>query len=110
MPKAYKTVGQSAPAANTDTTVYTVPASTQFVCSTITVCNRHAETITAYRVAVVPSGATLANQHYILYDRLIDGRETLSHTLGLALSAGDRIIVRATTTNLSFSIFGVEIT
>lgn len=110
MPKVYKTVGQSAPAANTDTTVYTVPASTQFVGSTITVCNRDSNVISSYRIAIVPSGATLASQHYIVYEKLIDGRDTLNHTLGLALSAGDKIVVRASTANLSMSIFGVEIT
>lgn len=69
MPKVYKTVGQSAPAANTDTTVYTVPASTQFVGSTITVCNRDSNVVSSYRIAIVPSGATLASQHYIVYEK-----------------------------------------
>lgn len=51
MPTAYKVLGQSAPAATTNTDAYTVPAATQTVVSTITVCNR-AATGGTYRIAV----------------------------------------------------------
>ena len=38
----YKVLGQSNPSATTATTLYTVPAATQTIVSTITVCNQAA--------------------------------------------------------------------
>ena len=39
MATAYKVLGQSNPAATTLTTLYTVPAVTSAVCSTLSICN-----------------------------------------------------------------------
>lgn len=104
----YKVLGQSAPSATTDTTLYTVPASTQAVVSTITVCNR--STAATYRIAVRPAGASIANQHYIAYDVSLAANATDTFTLGVTVAATDVITVRASTANLSFSAFGSEIT
>lgn len=109
MPTNYKTLGQSAPGATTDTTLYTVPASTQSVLSTITVCNRSA-TAATYRIAVRPDGASIANQHYLVYDAPIGSNETVALTLGVTLGDTDVLTVRASTANLSFCAFGSEIT
>jgi hypothetical protein len=108
MPRqSHKTLGQSAPAATTNTDIYTVPANTQAIVSTLAICNRGAST--TYRVAVRPAGATLVNQHYIVYDSLAEQNNTVFLTLGIALAATDRLTVYAGTANLSFSAFGVEI-
>ena len=56
----YKVLGQSAPSATTDTTLYTVPASTQAVVSTVSVCNRGSAAAT-FRIAVRPDGASIAH-------------------------------------------------
>jgi hypothetical protein len=40
MATTYKVLGQLNPAATTPTTLYTVPASTSTVVSTITICNQ----------------------------------------------------------------------
>jgi len=108
MPTAYKVLGQSSPAAATATTLYTVPASTQAVISTITICNQNA-TSAAYRIAVRPAGATLAAQHYVAYDIAIAANDTTALTLGIAMAATDVLTVYAANTNLSFSAFGSEI-
>ena len=105
----YKTLGQSAPSATTATTLYTVPASTQAVISTITVCNRSASSRT-YRIAVRPDGTSLANQHYLVYDAIIQPNATAALTLGITLGDTDVVTVYASTTDLSFSAFGSEIT
>lgn len=105
----YKTLGQSAPSATTDTTLYTVPASTQAVISTITVCNR-AATAATYRIAVRPDGAAIANQHYLVFDAAINGNQTVALTLGVTIDASDVLTVRASTANLSFCAFGSEVT
>lgn len=109
MPKGYKIAGQSAPAANTDTTIYTVPAGKSFVSSSITICNRDTAASASYRVAVVPSAGTLAVQHYIVYDKPLDAEDFIALVLGLTLATGDKIIVRSSSANLSFNIFGSEI-
>lgn len=108
MPNAYKVLGQSNPAATTATTLYTVPASTQTVVSTISVCNQ-AATSGTYRIAIRPAGATLAAQHYIAYDSAITANNTTMITVGVTLNATDVITVYASSANMSFSAFGTEI-
>jgi glucose-6-phosphate dehydrogenase assembly protein OpcA len=109
MPTTFKVLGQSAPGATTATTLYTVPSATSAVVSTIVVANR-AGTDATYRIAIRPNGATLANQHYIAYDVLVGGGDSTTLTLGITLAATDVITVYASTANLSFNVFGSEIT
>jgi len=109
MPTTYKVLGQSAPAATTNTDLYTVPAATSAVVSTIVVANR-AGTSATYRIAIRPTGATIANQHYLAYDVLVGAADSTTLTLGITLAATDIITVYASTANLSFSVFGSEIT
>lgn len=103
----YKVLGQSAPAATTNTNVYTVPDGTSAVISTITVCNR--STAATYRIAVRPAGATIANQHYIAYDTTVAANDTIALTIGVSLAATDIVTVYASTANLSFNIYGTEV-
>lgn len=109
MPTTYKVLGQSAPSATTNTDIYTVPANTQTVVSTIVVANR-ASTVATYRIAIRLNGATLANQHYIAYDVAVGGGDSTTLTLGLTLDPAEVITVYASTANLSFNVFGAEIT
>ena len=108
MATAYKVLGQSAPSATTDTTLYTVPSATEAVVSSIVVCNR-ANTSATYRIAVRPDGAGIANQHYLAYDVTINANATDTYTLGVTCDASDVITVRASTANLTFNAFGSEI-
>jgi hypothetical protein len=107
MPTAYKVLGQSAPAAATLTTLYTVPASTQAVCSTLVVGNRGVSA--TYRIAIRPGGASIANQHYIVFDAAVNQYDSAFFTLGISLAAGDVVSVYASTADVSFSLFGAEI-
>jgi glucose-6-phosphate dehydrogenase assembly protein OpcA len=109
MPAAYKVLGQSNPTANTDTTLYTVPAATSAVVSSITVCNTTSSAIT-YRVAVRIAGATLATAQYIAYDATVGANDTAILTLGLSLAATDIITIRSSATNVAFHAYGTEIT
>ena len=109
MATAYKVLGQSAPAATTATTLYTCPASTQTVISTISVCNRGSATGT-FRVAIRPNGATLTNAHYIAFDAGIAAKDTLFITVGATIDAGDVVEVYASTADFTFNAFGSEIT
>ena len=108
MATVYKVLGQSAPAATTATTAYTVPSLKYVVVSTISVCNRGTGAAT-YRLSVRPNGDTQANQHYIAYDAAVPANDTIALTLGLTADAADVFTVYASTANLSFNIFGSEI-
>jgi len=103
-----KVLAQSAPSATTNTDVYTVGSGKQAIISTITVCNRAASTAT-YRIAIRPNAATLANEHYIVYDTQVPANDTISLTLGITVDAADVVTVYASTANLSFNLFGTEI-
>jgi hypothetical protein len=108
MAYTYKVLAQSAPSATTNTDVYTVGSGKQAIVSTITVANRSA-TSRSYRIAIRPAGATLANQHYIAYDVSLAANDTTALTLGITLTATDVVTVYASTADLSFGIFGSEI-
>ena len=108
MPTTYKVLGQSNPSATTATSLYTVPASTSAVVSSISVANLTA-TAATFRIAVRPAGATLANQHYIGYDITVGASDSTVITVGLTLATTDVITVYASTANLTFQAFGSEI-
>jgi hypothetical protein len=104
----YKVLGQSIPSGNTATTLYTVPANTSTVISTLSVCNQSASN-GSFRVAVRPAGATLAGQHYISYDTVIPNNDSIGLTLGITLAATDVVTVYANSASISFNLFGSEI-
>lgn len=107
MATVYKVLGQVKPAAATATTLYTVPAATSTVCSTLSICNTGLST--TYRIAVRPTGATLADQHYIVYESTIDQYNTTFLTLGITLAATDVVTVYAGTANVVFNLYGSEV-
>ena len=101
----YKVLGQLNPSANTLSDLYTAPTST--VCSTLAVCNQGLTT--TIRVAVRVSGLTLASYHYIIYDTVLNSNDSMFLTLGISLAATDILSVYAGTSNVSFSLFGTEV-
>jgi hypothetical protein len=106
---AYKILGQSNPVANTATTLYTVPANTSVVASTLNVCNQSSSSAN-FRLAVRPAGETLAAKHYIAYDTVIPALDIISLTIGMALATTDVVTVYASANTMSFNLFGSEIT
>ena len=108
MATAYKVLGQVIPAASTLTTLYTAPAATQGICSTLSVCNQGVST--TFRVAVRPAGAAIDTKHYIVFDASVNQYDTVFLTLGVTLAATDVVSVYAGTANVSFNLFGSEIT
>jgi len=108
MANAYKVLGQSAPAATTATALYTVPAATEAVISTIVIANR-AATAGSFRLSVRPNGAAQANQHYLAYDVPIAANDSTTLTLGITVDATDVITVYASSGDMSFNVFGSEI-
>ena len=94
---------------NSTTTIYTVPSATQTVCSTLSICNRSLENI-YYDIAVRADGATLEDKHFITFDALVGGEDTITLTLGISLDAADIIQITSSDPRLSVTMFGNETT
>lgn len=109
MAETYKNLAQSNPSAATLTDVYTVPASTSAVLSSISVCNR-SSTATSFRISHAVAGAADDNKQYFYYDVAIAGNESFTVEKGITLAATDKIRVYATLATLSFNFWGTEIT
>jgi hypothetical protein len=109
MPQTYKVLGQSNPTAATLTALYTVPAATSVVGSSIVVANRSA-TPTSFRISVAVTGAADDVKQYLCFDIPITGNNTYTATLGFTLATTDVVRVYATLATLSFTLFGSEIT
>ena len=104
----FKILGQVSPNAATVSTLYTVPASTQSVVSTINVCNTTASPTTC-RIAAIPNGESLSLKHYIAFDATIGAKDSVSLTIGVTLGTGDTLSVYASTASVSFGAFGSEV-
>tara|TARA_R100000664_G_scaffold8940_1_gene14730 strand:+ start:400 stop:729 length:330 start_codon:yes stop_codon:yes gene_type:complete len=108
MATAYKVLGQVADASANDVTLYTVPSSTETIISTIAVANREAAENT-FRIAIKVNGGSVANEDYINFDTTIGANDSIYLTLGLTLDAADVISVGASDANVTFSVFGSEL-
>jgi hypothetical protein len=96
------------PEANTLSTLYTVPSSTQAVISTINVCNTASADAT-YRIAIVPNGVSITNANYIVFNATISGNETIAFTQGITMDSGDLLRVFASSASVAFNAFKMEI-
>ena len=110
MATAYKILGQAQPADTSAATLYTVPASTEAIVSTITITNVTANDQT-FRLFVVASGDTSGTDNAIAYDATLTASSFTAFTLGLTLEAGDAIAVRSGLGSaICFQAFGTELT
>lgn len=106
MATAYKILGQTTVTADTDTTLYTVPALTNTVISNITVCNT-GSTERTFRIAV--RNAAISNKNYLIFDTTIPANDSFEKCSGITMEAGAIITVRANHADVVFSAFGSEI-
>jgi hypothetical protein len=109
MAVSYKILGQSAPTSGSVVTLYTVPSSTNAIVSSIIICNRDTTTST-FNVSVLKNGNTASNKDFIYSDLSVEGNDTFVANIGITLDIGDKVIVASSSDNLSFSLFGSEIT
>ena len=91
-------------AAATNTTLYTVPAST-FSVVTVSVLNRGA-TAATIRLAVA-SSATPADSEYLEYDTSLSAKGVLERT-GIVIDAGKLLVVRSSATSVNAVVYGIE--
>lgn len=105
----YKILGQLAAGSATYQTVYSVPSATEAVVSTVVVANI-TNAARTYRLAVVPNGTAVANQHFLAYDVAIAANDSTALTLGITLDATDTIQGYASAGSaITFTAFGSEI-
>jgi hypothetical protein len=91
-------------AAATNTTLYTVPAST-FTVLTVSLCNRGASAANI-RIAVSTS-ATPADSEYIEFDVSLAAKGVLERS-GIVLDAGKLLVVRSSAVSVSAVTYGIE--
>lgn len=94
----------------TPAALYTVPALTSAIVSSVVVCNTDTSPRT-FRVSVAVAGAANATSQYIAYDVPIRAKETITLTLGISLATTDVVRYDAdVASKVNFHLFGVEVT
>lgn len=105
----YKVLGQAAPSASSQASLYSAPSATgdYAIISTLVVCNT-SNLVDEIRVAVIQNGGSLGSSSYIIYNTGINGYSAQTYTLGITLAAGDAISIWSTYGYTSFNLFGTE--
>lgn len=101
---AAKILGQAAPAAVTNTTVYTVPPATTAVFN-VSMVNT-AGTPAMVRLALA-AAATPTSSEYIEYDTLLPPNEVLERG-GLVAQAAKLVVAYSSIAGVSVSVYGYE--
>jgi hypothetical protein len=115
MPTTYKILGQTLPTANLLSNVYVVPTSTSAIVSTITICNQSSANANV-DIMIRPINETLANKHYLVKGVTIPRADTMILSPGVTLNASvivavnNAVVSGETAANVSFNVFGVELT
>ena len=113
MSQAYKRFGASNPTLDTNASLYQVPSHGSAIIDDtgVTVCNiGSADAL--FRIAHVDGAiSSVANEDYAVYDYRVPANSSFEncYLIGRKMSAGDSILVRASTSNVSFSVAGLEI-
>lgn len=97
-------LGQSAPAATTNTTVYTVPASTTST-FTVSICNTGSAAITA-RLAIAATGTPGASE-WLEYNASIPASGVLERT-GIVAQATENVVAYVSAATAAVSVYGFE--
>jgi hypothetical protein len=104
----YKILGQAAPADTSNADLYSVPASTECIISSIAIANVTAVDAT-YRIYVRAAGATAADSNALVKGVTAAKNTTTTIGIGITLSATDILTVQSGTANaITFHAFGTE--
>lgn len=108
MATTYKVLGQAAPTSTGNVDLFSVGIGASVIVSTISVTNTTSSAATA-RIFVRVAGANAAQTNALVYDASFPANSTTGITIGLTLSATDKVTVQAGTGNaLTFMAFGQE--
>ncbi len=108
MPEAAKILGQASPDTGVLVTLYEVPLSSSCVVSSLVVCNRGGVD-GSFRAAVAVGGAADSPEQYVYFDQPVDGNSSFVATIGITLGSLDILRAQAGSSNMSFNLFGIEV-
>jgi uncharacterized protein YaiE (UPF0345 family) len=111
MANSYKILGQLNPTANTQGNVYVVPSSTAAVVSSIIIANQSTSNA-SYSIIVMPSAnfsTSAANTFFVIRGGVAPASDTGTLNIGITLPAGAVLAANASSSSISISAFGVEV-
>jgi hypothetical protein len=100
---------QGSASTGTYNTLYTTPAATQAVISTIVVTNQASSDVTV-RIGMDDTAGTPGASEWLVYDAVVAGNDTVALTLGVTMAAQKFIRVSSSADTCNFSAFLSEIT
>ena len=110
MATAYKFAQvQGTASTGTFATLYTTPASTEAVVSSLVITNQTGSAVTV-RVGMDATAGTPSASEFLVYDAAVAGNDTVALTLGITMPAGKFIRVSSSASTCNFSAFLSEIT
>jgi hypothetical protein len=112
MPQSFKRLGAINPTANTQTNVYVIPAATEAVISTVTICNQSASNVSYSLIAMTAGEFTspAPTKTFIVRGATVPAADTIVLTLGLTMNAGSILSANTNNSNVSIIAFGSELT
>lgn len=109
MANAYKYAQvQGTASTGTYATLYTTPAATEAVISSIVITNQSSSAVTV-RIGLDTTAGTPGNSEWLVYDAAIAGNDTVALTLGVTLDAEKFVRVSSSADTCNFSAFLSEI-
>lgn len=109
MPTQYTVLGQVSPVANTLTTLYQTPASTNAIVSTITVHN-HSDANVSYSLRVKPDNETANDKHFIVRGGIVPERELVTISGAVTMNAEVTLSCNTNGGAVTFNAYGAEVT
>lgn len=109
MATAYKySQVQGTASTGTYATLYTTPAATQAVISSLVITNQASSDVTV-RIGLDATAGTPGASEWLVYDAVIAGNDTVALTLGVTLDAEKYLRVSSSADTCNFSAFLSEI-
>jgi hypothetical protein len=111
MANSYKILGQLNPTANTQGNVYVVPSATAAVVESITVANQSTSNA-SYSIIIMPAAnfaSPAANTYFVIRGGLAPASDTVIFDSVFNLPAGAVLAANASSSSVSISAFGVEV-
>jgi hypothetical protein len=106
---AYKTAQiQGTSSVSTYATLYSTPAATEAVISTIAICNTASSSAT-YRIGLEEGDLTPGASKWIVYDATVAANDTVFLTVGMTLEPEKFIRISSSANTVTFSAFVSEI-
>tara|TARA_B110000285_G_C14524808_1_gene338176 strand:+ start:85 stop:417 length:333 start_codon:yes stop_codon:yes gene_type:complete len=109
MATAYKFAQvQGTASTGTFATLYTTPASTEAVVSSLVITNQTGSAVTV-RVGMDATAGTPSASEFLVYDAALAGNDTVALTLGITMDAAKFIRVSSSAATCNFTAFLSEI-